>query len=164
MLNKKSIILSVFLILTGCFDDEETTVNYENLLSKSIILKERTLSASGKLPADYVNIYREPHLKKLHEADKFFNDNLTTAKAEHNKQLIELGRVILDLKTSSKKATGDESLKLKQKMKEANLKKSQMRISYHDKTKVLAENRKNRLKFLNNAYLEVLSQDFSPKN
>ncbi|ELP5902256.1 hypothetical protein QTV49_004285 [Vibrio vulnificus] len=89
-----------------------TTEEVRSLVSRDIILYEKNLEHSSRMPTDFEQNYRTPHLVRLYEASVFFRNKAQSLENLHEKRIISLDRKILDA-TKDELNSGVKSEKLK---------------------------------------------------
>lgn len=161
------VIICLSLSLLGCLSEvgvstgiTMTRLEVESLVDRDIILYEKSLELSGRVPPTYESHYKKPHLVRLYEASTFFREKVENLESLHENQVIHLDRKILD----AKKAEIDSGVKLNssksEKLRLLKREKSSLQSEHNNAIKILKEKEKQRINHLNEQYLSVLKADF----
>ncbi|MBU2895635.1 hypothetical protein [Vibrio hepatarius] len=156
------IVVGLSFSLLGCFSEDVvttgvtmTTQEVQSLVARDIILYEKNLERSGRMPTDFEQNYKKPHLVKLYVASVFFRNKAQDLDNLHEKKMISLDRKILD----AKKEELDSGIKSEE-LKILKRGRGGLQVGHNKSLKMLKDKEKERINYLNEQYLAVLKADF----
>ena len=156
------VLVGLSFSLLGCFSEDVvttgvtmTTQEVQSLVAREIILYEKNLEHSGRMPTDFEQNYKNPHLVRLYEASVFFRNKAQGLDNLHEKKMVSLDRKILD----AKKEELDSGIK-SEKLKILKRERGDLQVGHNKSLKMLKDKEKERINYLNEQYLAVLKADF----
>lgn len=156
------IVAGLSFSILGCFSEDientgvtMTTQEVQSLVARDITLYEKNLKLSGRMPTDFEQNYKKPHLVRLYEASVFFRNKAQGLERLHEKKMISLDRKILD----AKKEELDSGIK-SEKLRILKRERGNLQVGHNKSLKMLKGKEKDRINYLNEQYLAVLKADF----